>query len=184
MSEFLIRAVAADLAVDGRTIVGLAVPFGKVAEVSDNGRTSYREGFRRGSFARTIAERGDRVRAHVNHQALKLPIGKAVHLVELADGLESHLRVSQTAEGNDVLALVRDGVLSGLSVGFRPVRQATEAGVVWRHEVALREISVVADGAYDDARIAGVRALLLPAPTPRLAAARRRLELLELEINP
>jgi len=77
-----------------------------------------------GSFAVTIAQRGDRVRAHAQHKTERLPIGKATHLEETRDGLVSHLRVSDTSDGNDVLALVRDGVMTGLSVGFRGIKAA------------------------------------------------------------
>lgn len=179
--SFLIRAIASDLSVEGRTIVGLAVPFERVSTVCDGpGQRPYKEAFRRGAFMRTIAERGDRVKAHVEHQDQRLPIGRAVHLEERANGLETHLRVSATSDGNDVLALVRDGVLSGLSIGFRPIRHSDEGGVKYRTEVALNEISVVDRPAYPDAQIESLRSIL-GTPTSRLDIARRRLQLLELE---
>ena len=155
----LVRAHATDLTIDGRTIVGLAVPFNTVATVSDDGRTSYKEAFAPGSFAVTIAQRGSRVRAHAQHRTDRLPIGKASHLEETDVGLVSHLKVSDTVAGNDVLALVRDGVMTGLSVGFRGIKETTRNRVRVRTEVALSEISVVADPAYADAQISGVRAM-------------------------
>lgn len=155
----LTRAFASDLAVDGRTIVGLAVPFGRASRVSDDGRRYYKEQFAPGSFRTTIAQRGDRIRAHVQHQTKRLPIGKASHLEETPEGLVSHLRVSNTTEGNDTLELVKDGVLTGLSIGFKPIRSDKQGDVTVRQEVALSEISVVADPAYPDARIQGVRSL-------------------------
>lgn len=158
-SETLSRAYAADLTIDGRTIVGLAVPFNRVATVSDDGRTTYKESFERGAFARTIAHRADKIRAHAQHKTERLPIGKATHLQETDAGLESHLRVSDTSDGNDVLALVRDGVMTGLSIGFRGVQHSMRSGVKVRTEVALSEISVVADPAYADAQIQGIRAM-------------------------
>jgi HK97 family phage prohead protease len=151
----LSRANTTHLAIDGRTIVGLAVPFNRTAKVSDDGKTQYLEEFAPGSFTATIAQRGDKIRAHTQHQTGWLPIGKASHLEETSAGLESHLRVSDTTNGNDVL--VRDGVMTGLSIGFRPVKHVTRGNVKVRTEVALSEISVVADPAYVDAQISGIR---------------------------
>ena len=158
-TDTLCRGYATDLTIDGRTIVGLAVPFNRTATVSDDGRTSYKEQFAPGSFAVTIAQRRDKIRAHAQHKTERLPIGRATHLEETPDGLVSHLRVSDTTDGNDVLALVRDGVMTGLSIGFRGIKANKRGDVTVRTEVALSEISVVADPAYADAQIAGIRAM-------------------------
>ena len=50
-----------------------------------------------------------------------LPIGVTVELEERADAAWGAWRVSDTALGNEVLALARDGVPLGLSVGFAEV---------------------------------------------------------------
>ena len=155
----LTRGYATDLTIDGRTIVGLAVPFNRVATVSDDGRTSYKESFAPGSFTRTLAHRGDKVRIFSQHKTERLPIGKASKLEETGPGLEAHLRVSDTSDGNDVLTLVRDGVLTGLSVGFRGLKHELRNNVRVRTEVTLSEISIVTDPAYPDAQISGIRAM-------------------------
>jgi hypothetical protein len=159
---------------DQRTIVGIAVPWNRPTTVSDDGRTAYTESFDRGAFARTIAERGDRVKLLAVHDRRSLPVGRAALLREDAAGLYAELRVSNTRAGDEVLELVRDGSLDGLSIGFRGITHETPAPrTVVRTEVRLDEISVVPFPAYEDARIHAVRAVL----TPNLATARRRLEL-------
>lgn len=170
MSDRLIRAVPADLEVrgDGRTVVGLAVPFDRPTEIADwSGR--YREVFRKGAFARTIAERGpSRVKIHVQHRAEDLPIGRATVLREDPAGLYLEARISPTPTGDEVLTLVKDGTLDGLSIAFVPKRDrwSPDRSSVERLEVALREISVVGAQAYSDAVITGVRAASGPAIRP------------------
>jgi HK97 family phage prohead protease len=162
---------------DGRTIVGIAVPFDQPAEVSDGG-WPYIETFRRGSFAKTIRERGPQgVKTFAKHQRISsLPIGRASLLREDAIGLYSELRVSKTVAGDEVLELVRDGALDGLSVGFRAVKDRQVRGGVERLEVALHEISVVDAAAYAGAVITGVRS---ESPYLSPEAAARRLDLLD-----
>lgn len=172
-ADRLTRAYPTDLEVrsEARTIIGIAVPFDVEADV---GR--FVEVFRRGAFARTISERGDKVKLLALHDGTsRLPVGRATVLREDTAGLYAEFRVSRTTQGDEVLALVGDGALDALSIGFSPVRDTWDAGhaKVERHEVRLHEVSVVAFGAYKDARIVAVR----NAPTPTTALLRRRLDL-------
>jgi HK97 family phage prohead protease len=178
--EHLTRAIPADLEIrgdDGRTVVGIAVPFDSPTEINDwEGR--YAETFKRGAFARTIAERGGRVKFLAQHNRQGMPLGRAVLLREDAAGLYGEFRVSKTEAGDEALELIRDGSLDGLSVGFRMVRDQwsrdrTERTVL---EVALHEVSAVSFPAYDGAVIAGVRTSI---PRIPVDAAKARLELLE-----
>jgi HK97 family phage prohead protease len=153
----------ADLEVrgDGRTLYGVVVPFDTPTRISSRLEGQFDEVFRPGSFARTIRERSTKVRLHVLHdQTTRLPIGRASELREDPAGLVGEFRVSKTAAGDEVLELVRDGALDGLSIGFRPIRDRWSKGrrSVERLEVALNEVSVVASPAYAGARIVGVRA--------------------------
>ena len=146
---------------DGRSIYGLAVPYNVSTRISSRLEGQFDETFRPGAFARTIRERSAKVRLHVLHdQTTRLPIGRATELREDPAGLVGEFRVSKTAAGDEVLELVRDGALDGLSIGFRPIRDRWSKGrqSVERLEVALSEVSVVASPAYADARIVGVRA--------------------------
>ena len=184
MAELLHRAFPADLIVraDQRTIVGLAVPWGEVVEVRDGpGGPAYRESFQQGAFTRTLAERGDRVKALVQHNRQLLPVGRATRLTETGRGLEVELRLSRTALADEVLALVADGALDSLSIGFVPVTGGDQwnrsRDTVTRTEVALREVSVVPDGAYPGARIEALRSANPPLSV-ELARARLTFALL------
>ena len=66
-------------------------------------------------------------------------------------------RISETERGNEVLTLLRDGVLNKMSVGFAPVKDRDEDGVVVREEVALKEVSIVSFPAYKTADVLSVR---------------------------
>jgi uncharacterized protein len=168
---------------DGRTVVGIACPYDSPALISGPGG-SYHEVFRRGSFARTISERGpSKVKFYAEHASRSLPLGRAELLREDAAGLYCELRVSQTAAGDEALALIRDNALDALSVGFSPVRESRNesSGLVERTEVRLHEISAVSWPAYDGARILAVRHdLTLRGETPLLTRARRAQRLAEL----
>ncbi|MFE0132051.1 HK97 family phage prohead protease [Streptomyces sp. NPDC059037] len=158
----------------GRTVFGTAVPYGQVAEISEFGAT-YRERFAPGAFARSIRERGQKVKLFVGHESRRLPIGKATELRETPDGLYAAFRVAETREGDDALTLVRDGAVDAFSVSFRPVRDRRDGDVIERVEAALIEVSLVGLPAYPGAVVAGVRSAH---PTLSVDAARRRLDLI------
>ncbi|MFE7804129.1 HK97 family phage prohead protease [Streptomyces sp. NPDC057430] len=152
--------VSADGAADRRTIFGIVCPFNQVVEIRDS-YGGYLERFAAGAFRKTINEAGARVKLLRGHDARSLPVGRAVELREQPNGLYGAFRVAETAAGDELLTLVRDGVADAFSVGFRPIRereQRTDSGmIVVRTEVQLMEVSVVALGAYPSALIAGIR---------------------------
>lgn len=160
MTINLSRAFATDLEVrsqgDGRTIHGIVVPFDRAATVSDGG-PAYEEAFQRGSFAKTIAERGDKVKLLLHHNARSNPLGRATLLREDGGGLYGEFRVSQTNAGDEALELVRDGAFDSFSVGFSGIKAEKRGGTVWRTEVALREVSLVTFPSYAGALVGGVR---------------------------
>src|SRR4051794_13072308 len=87
---------------DGRTLVGVAVPYGQVTDLGGG----QLETFDAGAFARSIAERGDRVKVLANHDNRSWPIGKPSVLYETEAGLMIEARISATAEGDEALTLV------------------------------------------------------------------------------
>lgn len=183
MNPLIVRYSAALTGTSGRTVFGVLCPFNRVEKVSDDGgRSRYNEQFMPGAFTRTIAERGHKVLLLGNHDTRKFPLGRAVELQEKADGLHGAFAVAATREGDDVLELVRSGLVGGFSVGFSPKRHTrNKDGVVSRTEVGLGEVSLTAYPAYEGALVGGVRDLSPIVQTPRLSVARRRLQLLELE---
>jgi len=142
---------------EGRTIAGIVVPYGVEATVSDGG-PAYREMFELGCAAKTIAERGNRVKLLSQHNSRQNPLGRAIMLREDKRGLYGEFTVSRTQAGDEVLELCRDGALDSFSIGFTPVKHEKRNGVVVRKEIAIREASIVTAPAYEDARIEAIRA--------------------------
>lgn len=130
---------------DGRTIEGLAVPYDRAQRID----SQLVEQFARGAFNHQLTA-PNRVLFTREHLSLGGSlIGKAVELRDDAAGLWGAWRVSRTSSGDETLALVEDGVLDELSVGFR-ARQDRRLpdGTIERVKADLVEVSVVLQGAY------------------------------------
>jgi HK97 family phage prohead protease len=145
---------------DGRTLVGVAVPYDSPAHIVD-WRGEYDEVFRPRSLAKTIAERGDRLRIYYQHEDRMLPVGVASKLVDTREGALVHARISETTMGNDILTLARDGALNAFSVSF----SITADGERWPTpdfrevtQAKLHEISIVNEPAYAGAVVKAIRA--------------------------
>src|SRR4051794_19478665 len=170
MNPSILRSCFDDLelrsAGDGRTLVGLAAPFSKWNKIRDHAG-EYEEMILPGAFKRTIAQRGTKVPLHALHESRKLPLGPVTRMIEETDGLRIEARISKTQAGDEVLELVRDGALGGLSIGFSPIDEAWSPDRSRRthREVALNEISVVQEPAYAEALIGGLRSVGAVAPT-------------------
>ncbi|MCZ4560709.1 HK97 family phage prohead protease [Rhodococcus sp. IEGM 1401] len=168
-------------AADERIIAGIAAPFDSPAEIN-SWEGTFTEVIRKGAFAKTIRERGDRVKLLGLHNRSQMPLGRAVLLEERTEGLYAEFRVSRTQAGDEALELVRDGSLDHLSIGFRAITEIWDRKSTQRTltEVALSEVSLVLEGAYGDAAaVTGSR----HADTQSLSseAAQRRLRLLSLD---
>jgi HK97 family phage prohead protease len=172
-----IRALAFGLELrdegDGRTLVGPLLPYGVEARIGPY----VVETFERGAFTGTEPARVPLTATHPRDGGT-LPIGVTTSLEERADALWGAWHVSETTLGNEVLALARDGVPLGLSVGFEEV----PGGSQWNHartrvtrtRATLDHVAVVRSPAYHGARVEAVRAALVPATgTPLLDLARR-----------
>lgn len=127
-----------------RTLSGVAVPFNEIISVS-----GIKERFERGSI-----DSVDGVKLFYAH---KEPIGKIVEGREDDTGYFIKAQISKTPRGDEVLTLLRDGVLNKLSVGFVPTEDRTEEDVIVRTKVNLKEVSVVAFPAYSGASVTSVR---------------------------
>lgn len=164
----LIRTFSPELEVrssgDGRTITGIAVPYGRAQRIDDE----LVEQFARGAFNHQLRA-VNRVRFSREHLVLGGQlIGATALLRDDAAGLYGEWRVSRTPAGDETLELVKDGALSDLSVGFRG-RQSRrlDDGTVERVTADLLEVAVVMEGAYGaNAVVTGVRAGALPALCP------------------
>lgn len=137
-----------------RIISGIAVPFNQPTEIRTTAGT-YRE-----SFARGAVDDNAPASVHANHgwqTRGDLPVGTVVKSQNRDDGLYVECRIANTARGDEVLELARDGVLKYFSIGFVPGTHETRDGVVVRTKVALREVSIVETPAYRGAVIESVR---------------------------
>lgn len=113
-----------------------------------------------GAFTKTIAEGWERVKILVLHNDYDLPIGKPLELREDAHGLYIKGKISDTAMGKDVKTLLRDRVLSEMSIGYDPVTfdYDKEDGVRHLREVKLWEVSIVTWAMNPEAVITGYKA--------------------------
>jgi phage head maturation protease len=163
MTDVLVRALTTDLQVrddgDGRTLHGPLVPWGVEARVLDRGRLVV-ETFERGALADADPSRIPLTALHPKDNQ-QLPIGVTVELEERADAAWGAWRVSKTALGDEVLALARDGVPLGLSIGFLEVPGGSRWSPDWRRVARTRalvdHIAIVRRGAYVGAEVVGVR---------------------------
>ena len=130
---------------DQRTITGLAVPYDQEIAIANN---TYER------FAPGAIQSIDDVKLFWNHDE---PIGKVVEGRETEAGFEITAYISETPRGEEILTLLRDGVLNKFSVGFIPVENERSDNVVVRTLVDLKEVSVVPFPAYSGANISEVR---------------------------
>ena len=131
-----------------RTVRGIAVPYNEGADIGGQ----YVERFVPGAI-----DSVDDVKIFYGHDHKSLPVGLAISGRDTEAGYEVVARISDTTLGNDVLTLMRDGVLNRFSVGFMPIEQTRDGNTVTRTKIALRELSVVNWPAFDNAVITDVR---------------------------
>jgi len=115
-----------------------------------------------GAFAKTLARRGVRgVRLLFQHDPAQ-PVGVWRSLHEDRRGLYVRGQLSlDVKRGRELFALMRQGAIDGLSIGFRTVKGARDrrSGVRRIHEVDLWEISIVTFPLLPQARISRVKGL-------------------------
>ncbi len=114
-----------------------------------------------GAFAKTLSERFGRVKVCWQHD-WKAPIGKPLEIREDEHGLHVKAMISDTAVGRDVRTLMKDGVVSELSIGYDVIQDAWRddngKSVRLLKELRLYEISPVTMAANPMAIITGVKA--------------------------
>ena len=170
-TEILRRSYAAELeAGDGRTLDGLAVPYGVPADVEDFGKR-YRERFEAGAFARATRapQRLELLVEHRDNGPIDA-VGIGTSFEEKTDGLYGSWRIYDGAIGDHVLERVKGGALRGLSVGFRPLGpgRRDEDGTLVRTACHLEEVSLTRSAAYAKALVTSVRSAPDPAELDEL----------------
>ena len=138
---------------EGRTLEGYAAAFGNVDAVGDI--------IHPGAFAKTITERGSQVKLLWQHQQGE-PLGRVMALREDPRGLFIKAVISDTARGRDALALLKDGAIGEMSIGYDPVvfdySQQDAKNIRNLREIKLHEISLVSFPANAQAQVTSLKA--------------------------
>lgn len=133
---------------DERTITGIGVPY--------NDEIEYVPGFFESFDPGSVNDEGAILR-----YAHRDPLGPIPAAQDTPEGRKITAKISDTAQGRDIATLVRDGVLTKLSIGFYPEQYTDEEradGVHRRyHSVRAVEYSIVEFPAYDAADITDYR---------------------------
>jgi uncharacterized protein len=111
----------------------------------------------KGAFAASLRKRPPgTVRMLYQHFAHE-PIGVWEEIREDARGLYVRGRlVTDVKRAREIAALIREGALNGLSIGFRTIRAARGAGHRILEEIELWEISVVTFPLLEGSRVAAI----------------------------
>lgn len=117
----------------------------------------YNSSFQRGCFAKTLQERGDRIKVLWDHEEL---IGKPIEIREDDRGLFVRAQlVLSVAKAREVYDMAKAGVVDTFSFAFRTVKDKWVDGVRVITEAMLKEVSPVAFEANSAAKITGVRSM-------------------------
>lgn len=112
-----------------------------------------------GAFARTIVSNRHRIKVLWQHEQ-NAPIGKVLELREDSHGLFLKAQLSTTERALEAGQLLRDGIISEMSIGFNPVASHNalfgKEYVRYITEVELFEISLVTFAANRDALVSDV----------------------------
>lgn len=159
---------SADLHVEGRTLLGLAIPWDKPTMVRDLPplpTAPYLEAFVRTSFDESLRRNPEARPLFDTHGHLRgaNPLGVS-DFTRSEEGLLFRALLSRIRAADEMLELVKDGAMRAVSVGFRPLkhreqRSAQGAMVRVRTEVMLRELSLAPTGwgQYPEAKVLAVR---------------------------
>ena len=133
---------ARDLRSDGRTLFGLAAPYGQAAQIG-----GFSETINRGAFGRTLRDGADvmLLRDHDPTQLLARTSNGSLALQDGADGLHFRAELAQFTTADDTLSMVRAGLLAGMSIGFYVRAERWDNGQTQRtlDDIELVEISAV-----------------------------------------
>jgi HK97 family phage prohead protease len=150
------------IAEDG-TVEGYASLFGAIDQARDM--------VLRGAFAQTLKQRPvRRVPMLFQHDPAE-PVGVWLDLREDERGLYARGRlIPEVARGRELISLIRNGAIDGLSIGFRTVKGRIDPKTRVRSLLAvdLWEISIVTFPLLNGARVSVVKEM------PKASFARRR----------
>lgn len=131
---------------DDFTFEGYASIFGN--------RDSWDDIMEQGAFKKTIKENFKRIKILAYHRITDV-IGKPLKLEEDSKGLAFEGQISDTTIGRDMNTLIKDKVITEMSIGYNAIKWEYDAdeGIRYLKEVRLWEISPVTWGANEKANI-------------------------------
>lgn len=149
-----------DATITGRTLVLACVPFNTPAPVADADGDPYLEQFARGAFRHVV--KAPHVVQLLHDHRPGVGFGYARSLREDSAYLVGEWRVPKSEPGDQLVALVADEQLRGVSVGFEPGANAGDN--VWQEGVLTRtyvrrmpEVSLTPAPVYADAKVMELR---------------------------
>lgn len=131
--------------VEAREVVGRAVPYNDTIDIGGGDKEQ---------FVRGAVDLNSHVKLFRDHKEI---IGKVNSMEEREDGLWIKAKISATKLGDETLELVKDGAIRSFSVGFIPVVDEKQDRTIIRKKVNLKEVSLVAFPAYENASVTEVR---------------------------
>jgi HK97 family phage prohead protease len=136
-----------------REISGLIVPF------NSPGFTSAGEVvFEKGAFGEITASKIKLLRDHRIDQ----PVGRMIQVNETAQGLEATFKLGSSTRAQDTLLEASEGLKDGLSIGAKLDQWSEKDGVIYVSAATIKEVSVVTEPAFSEARIALVASATEP----------------------
>lgn len=128
-----------------------------------NNIDSYDDIIEKGAFKKTISENRGRIKVLWQHDAAE-PIGIPEEMYEDDNGLYVRAKISMTDTGKKAMTLIRDGVITEMSIGYDVMKDDYKMmgnrRVRMLKEVRLWEFSPVTFAANDKAKIMKMRSLL------------------------
>ena len=136
-----------------REISGLIVPF------NSRGYTSAGEVvFEKGAFGEITASKIKLLRDHRIDQ----PVGRMIQVNETAQGLEATFKLGSSTRAQDTVLEAAEGLKDGLSIGAKLDQWSEKDGVIYVSAATIKEVSVVTEPAFSEARIALVASATEP----------------------
>jgi len=128
-----------------------------------NNIDAYDDIIEKGAFRKTISENRSRIKVLWQHDANE-PIGLPIDMTEDDNGLYVKAKISMTDTGKKAMTLIKDGVITEMSIGYDVVKDDYKMLGTKRvrllKEVKLWEFSPVTFAANEKAKIMKMRSLL------------------------
>lgn len=145
-----VAIAAAEGDTPSRIIEGVAVPYNVIATVSGGEQVMFLPG--------SLPIDGKAPRLLEQHDGSKI-IGIVTARMDDEEEMRYAARISATKQGDDVIELIKDGALDSVSVGVDPIdAEYNDAGVLVISKAAWRELSIVAEPAFEGATIDSIAA--------------------------